>query len=175
MIERRLVLPHFDYRDSYLEALQEFHAEGLNLEWDQAELTQDFGRLLQFLENVSHGIALPDGDTVPWTQYWFVELETKMYIGRLNIRHYLSEDLKLHGGHIGYQIRPSMRGKGYGREQLQQGLILAREQFGIQRALFTCDPDNHISRHMIEQTGGTPADDLSLNDDSEVRYWIDLF
>ena len=39
-------------------------------------------------------------------------------IGCIKIHHSLTDDLK-NGGHIAYGIRPSERGKGYGKEQLQ--------------------------------------------------------
>ena len=40
-------------------------------------------------------------------------------LGFLNLRLRLNDYLLENGGHIGYSIRPSQRGKGYGKEQLR--------------------------------------------------------
>src|SRR5689334_20701438 len=58
----------------------------------------------------SRGIGLTAG-RVPQTLYWLYVNDRPVGYGKL--RHCLNEHLKQHGGHIGYVIRPSERGKGY--------------------------------------------------------------
>lgn len=160
-----LVLPDPRFKESYLAALQEFHTEGRNLEWDLAELRHDFSQLLDRLEKNSRGIDLPPGH-VPSTQYWLVEGDE--YLGRASIRHRLSPELEKMGGNIGYEIRPSARGKGYGHQVFRDALRIAHSEFGIELALVTCDASNEASRRIIRAAGGILIYPLG----HELRFWV---
>ncbi len=86
----------------------------------------------------------------------------------------LSDRLLAGGGHIGYDIRPSARPRGYGRRILALTLQKARAR-GIARALVTCLVDNVASARIIEANGGVLQDVIH----SDVlggmmkRYWIE--
>ncbi|MFB9329432.1 GNAT family N-acetyltransferase [Paenibacillus aurantiacus] len=83
------------------------------------------------------------------------------------IRHRLNDQLKRHGGHIGYVIRPSLRGMGYGK--LMLGLLVQEaSKLGIEDALLTCNADNWASRKIIEHNDGR----LAGTDAGTCRYWI---
>ena len=90
-------------------------------------------------------------------------------LGFLHLRLRLNEHLLEKGGHIGYSIRPSERGKGYAKESLRQGLQVAKEK-NIHRALVTCSIKNPASRAVILANGGQLEDICSETE----RYWIDL-
>ena len=90
-------------------------------------------------------------------------------LGFLHLRLRLNGRLLEKGGHIGYSIRPSERGKGYAKESLRQGLQVAKEK-NIQRALVTCSTENPASRAVILANGGQLED---ICNETE-RYWIDL-
>lgn len=93
-------------------------------------------------------------------------------IGALSLRHYLSENLLKTGGHIGYGIRPSQRGKGYAPCMLALGLEKAKER-GIDRVLVTCDEDNPASARTIEACGGVLENREQGENGALVRrYWI---
>jgi predicted acetyltransferase len=163
----KLVEPSEKYKESYLTALLEFHLEARNLEWSIQELQQDFTILLHFLKRMQEGIGLPDGD-VPWTQYWLVE--GSQYLGRVNIRHTLSESLRRKGGNIGYQIRPSARGRGLGNRILELALPVAREKHGLRTILVTCHRMNIPSRKIILRCGGLLEEESTYLE--ELRFWI---
>ena len=56
-------------------------------------------------------------------------------------------------GHIGYDIRPSERRKGYGTAILSLTLAKARE-LGLREVIVTCDSDNVGSLRIIKKNGG---------------------
>jgi predicted acetyltransferase len=110
---------------------------------------------------------------VQQTTWWLVEGDT--YLGRISIRHALNDSLLFEGGNIGYDIRPSARGKGLGTLQLALALPKARE-IGLTRALLTCDWDNVRSARVIEANGGVFQDEVPVPGKTRInrRYWIDL-
>ena len=91
---------------------------------------------------------------VPETHLWWVERDE--YLGRLSIRHELTERLCEVNGHIGYVVRPSARRRGHATAMLAAALPRAAG-LGIDPALVTCAPDNYASRTVIERNGGIPA------------------
>ena len=90
-------------------------------------------------------------------------------LGFLNLRLRLNDYLLEKGGHIGYSIRPSERGKGYANESLRQGLQIAKEK-NIHRVLVTCSIKNPASQAVILANGGQLEDTRHETE----RYWIDL-
>ena len=113
------------------------------------------------------GINLPEG-WVPDIQLVAFSRD-RQAVGFLNLRLRLSDFLLEEGGHIGYSIRPSERGKGYAKESLRQGLQVAKGK-NIKRALVTCSTENPASRAVILANGGVYED---VRNGTE-RYWIDL-
>ena len=95
--------------------------------------------------------------------------EAGQALGFLNLRLRLNDYLLEKGGHIGYSIRPSERGKGYAKESLHQGLQVAKDK-NIHRVLVTCNIKNPASRAVILANGGQLED---IRHETE-RYWIDL-
>ena len=145
-----LSLPTAVVRDSFLAAVDEFE-EAQEWSADEAnEARSDFDGYIERLKNRAHGEDLPEG-YVPESIFWLIESNT--YIGRISVRHQLTEKLKNFGGTIGYAIRPSERRKGYGKKLLALGLHKAAE-LGINEVILTCDETNVGSRRIIEANGG---------------------
>ena len=113
------------------------------------------------------GINLPEG-WVPDIQLVAFSIDGQA-VGFLNIRLCLNDFLLEEGGHIGYSIRPSKRGKGYAKEALRQGLQVAKGK-NIKKALVTCSTENPASRAVILANGGELED---VRNGTE-RYWIDV-
>ena len=113
------------------------------------------------------GLNIPE-NWVPAIQLVSLD-EAGHALGFLNLRLRLNDYLLEKGGHIGYSIRPSERGKGYAKESLRQGLQVAKDK-NIHRALVTCSIKNPASRAVILANGGQLED---IRHETE-RYWIDL-
>ncbi len=72
---------------------------------------EQFPGFLRKERDSSEGINL-DKSRVPQTIYWLTADGKPVGFGKL--RHYLNDSLRRYGGHIGYAIRPSERGKATG-------------------------------------------------------------
>lgn len=157
MFDSILVKPSIKCMDSYIAACREYAEAGLN-EYDgfhkENPNPECIKKLLIQYENESRGIGLPEG-WVPSSVFWLVN--NNEYIGSGNIRHALTEPLKKFGGHIGYEIRPSKWGQGYGTLQLKL-LLVEAIKLGIKSALLTCSADNVASARVIEKNGGLLID-----------------
>ena len=167
-----LVVPDGRFCDSYRGLVAEFKAAGEKLiPFVLAFDDSDFDAMLARLEECSRGIGLPDG-FVPHSTFWLLEDDTHV-VGVSNIRHRLTPSLLREGGHIGYGIRPSVRGRRLGIEILRRSLQRARE-IGIRDVLVTCGADNVGSARVIRRNGGVLESEAFLPERNEIvqRYWI---
>lgn len=165
----RLVSPSREAHASFLEALTEDHAEGRHLELP-ADLLADPGEFARYVAALRAGVERPgepdfyladlrgEAPPVPWpdgyvpqSTYWWAAGDE--YLGRLSIRHRLTPHLRVEGGHIGYEVRPSARGQGHATAMLAAALPLAAA-LGIEHALLDPDASNLASRRVIEKNGG---------------------
>ena len=116
--------------------------------------------------------SIPDPGQVPATVF-FLQDETGRILGAIDIRHQLNDYLLSYGGHIGYGIRPSFRGRGLAAQMLFMALPIAKA-LGIDRALIVCDKDNPASSKTILRCGGMLEDERFENGKAVQRYWIQL-
>lgn len=133
--------------------------------WDAENF--DYEEWLESNRDMEMGLGIPEG-WVPAVQLVAFARDGQA-VGFLNFRLRLSAYLLEEGGHIGYSIRPSERGKGYAKEALRQGLQVAKEK-NIKRALVTCSTENPASRAVILANGGQFED---VRNGTE-RYWIEV-
>jgi predicted acetyltransferase len=145
----------------------EFAAHG-----DERYVSQcvDFAAYLRSSTAESMGEGIAPG-RVPQSTFWLVD--DGRVIGVCRLRHRLTPDLAWEGGHIGYDIRPSARRRGFGTELLALTLERAAAM-GLDAVLVTCDADNIGSVRVIENNGGRLARELaSKARDTTIRqYWI---
>jgi predicted acetyltransferase len=168
-----LAVPGYRYRESVIEAVAEYFAEGYVPTRIELIAERGFDAFLAALREMDDpGKVTPE--YVRQSTFWLVEGDT--YHGRLSLRHELNEALRQHGGNIGYDIRPSSRRRGLGTIQLALGLDKARE-IGLERVLLTCDDDNFPSIRIIEVNGGVLEDVIDTLGEPgrrSRRYWIEL-
>lgn len=131
---------------------------------------ESWERYVARLEEVRHGIELAPNRVA--ATFLVGEVDGHI-IGRVSIRHELTEFLALYGGHIGYAVRPAYRRRGYATALLRHGLIVAHD-LGIERALVTCDVDNEASERTIISCGGVLENIVEMPDGAgkRARYWI---
>lgn len=98
-------------------------------------------------------IQVPNEERVPARTYFLVRESDSRIIGMINIRLALNERLSHYGGHIGYSIRPTERGKGYNNINLYLGLKVCRK-YGIERIFMDADLENPASWKTMEAFGG---------------------
>ncbi|WP_099361519.1 GNAT family N-acetyltransferase [Fredinandcohnia onubensis] len=168
-----LIRPSLDYQSEYLSFYDEWKESQENMvPWVISKDPSNFQDMLQSLFDAEKGENLPE-NWVPDSTFWLVG-ENKNVIGAVNIRHQLTETLFNSGGHIGYGIRPSERGKGYATKLLALSLEKAKD-LGIQKALVVCDEDNIGSLKTIVNNGGVPDTDFIEEDGNVIkRFWIEL-
>ncbi len=163
-----LVRPSIAYRDSYLTALREFQTEGRNLWLDYEATASDFASFVQRNLDRSDPTRMPAGD-VPASVFWLVE--GNEFVGRVTIRHRLNDQLRQYGGHIGFEIRPSHRRRGYGTTALRLALLEAG-RWELQRVSVMCDAENIGSRLVIERNDGEFESEAPWEGHVVRRYWI---
>lgn len=113
-----------------------------------------------------------DGDLVPDSTFFCLDTERNIFVGAVNIRHYLNEKLLHDGGHIGDGVRLSERGKGYGTQMLALALREC-DRLGIRRVLMCCDWDNVASARTIQKNGGILENEIDDDGVPVQRYWIE--
>jgi predicted acetyltransferase len=175
----RLEPPSVEHKASFIQAVREFQSEphplnsggmGRYEDVGAEDLEANFGSFLQELDDFVLGRNLEPG-WVPQSTFWLID--DREYIGRATVRHSLNEHLMRVGGHIGYEIRPAKRRRGYGKLILRLALQEARA-LGIGPVLVTCDSTNAPSRRIIEANGGRLENELAQEDGkpAKQRFWI---
>jgi len=113
-------------------------------------------------------------DTPATTYFMFRESDNKI-IGSIQLRYHLTEELLKDGGNIGYGIRPSERGRGYGTKQLSLILPKAKE-LGLSKIMISCSKDNRASAQVAIANGGILAGEGFDEDEGKITeiYWINI-
>jgi predicted acetyltransferase len=175
-IPLKLTEPAGTHRAEFLKMVMDYQAAGENRYQLLLEMLQaDFDGYVRHLHQMARGVGLKPG-WVPYSVFWSVSPGLPLIVGELHIRHWLVPSLEKEGGHIGYTIAPSLRGKGLGTQQLALGLEKARTLLDMDRVLVTCDTDNLASARVIQKNGGVlESEGISDYSGKPVsRYWIDL-
>jgi len=169
----RLIEPTMKLKAEFLAMVEEHIAAGDHKMWQFDQAVEDFTQYVQDRLDWKEGTNLPVG-WIPVSAFWLVR-NNNVILGTSRLRHKLTDHLRNIGGHIGYNIRPSERRKGYGTLILKLTLQKARE-LGLRRVLITCDEDNVASIKIIERNGGELKDVYVSKELKQPtrRYWIKL-
>jgi predicted acetyltransferase/predicted GNAT family acetyltransferase len=163
----RLVSPRARLREAFIEMAEEFAAGGDDR---YAPARRDFSAYLALGRRLATDGGLP-ADRVAMDEFWLVEGDR--LLGGTRLRHRLIPVLELDGGHIGYDIRPSARRRGFGHAILALSIQRARA-IGIDRVLLTCETTNPGSARIIERAGGVriPNSISARTGNEMMRFWI---
>ncbi|ERJ11305.1 GNAT family N-acetyltransferase [Haloplasma contractile] len=121
-----------------------------------------FQEYLNDLYNLSEGINLLKGDVTTST-YWMIS--KKEVVGVVRIRH---QDVDC-AGHIGYDISPTYRNKGYGYQILKLALKKSIE-VGIDEVILTCNINNTVSKKIIEKNNGKLLGTIFDEEENDYLY-----
>ncbi|HEX8456136.1 MAG TPA: GNAT family N-acetyltransferase [Pyrinomonadaceae bacterium] len=164
-----LVEPSEELKSELLAMAEEYRAAG---DGRYDEVLEDADAYMRSVERYARGVGLPPGHV---SSHTFFLVHRGRVVGRSSLRHRLTPALELEGGHIGYDIRPSARQRGYGTRILALTLERARG-LGLKRVLLTCDTDNTASARIIETNGGRLSGHaVSQRAGRPIsQYWIEL-
>ena len=167
----KLVKLSEEYRHQLFEMMDEWINSSDTSETPYAIFKNDYHDFEHYLNNLE--IKEPIDGKVPDSTFFALDVERNIFVGAINIRHYLNEKLLLNGGHIGDGIRPSERRKGFATEMIALGLEECKK-LGIDRVLMVCDKDNIGSKKSIINNGGILENEIEIDGTIEQRYWIEL-
>lgn len=157
------------YLASYMEAYDEFQEKGVKTYGLTDARSCD---IFEKFENYRLERNLKP-DRVGSDSYWMVDDEKDYFIGEVHIRHRLNDALRMIGGHIGYAIRYSEWGKGYGTEMLRLALEKAKAR-GLSEVLITCNDNNIGSARVMEKNGCVYAGKVEVDGVLIRHYWKTL-
>ena len=165
----RLVTLTEEYKEQLIEMMDEWCATGEKIV-PYAIRKNDYHDFQYYLENLD--ITEEVDGKVPDTTFCCLDVDRNIFVGAVNIRHYLTEEMLVNAGHIGDGIRPSERRKGYATAMIGLALEEAKK-LGIDRVLMCCDKENIASAKSIVNNGGILENEVVVNGVTEQRYWIE--
>jgi len=158
-----------EYREQLTEMMDEWTAADEKIV-PYAIRKNDYHDFEYYLEHLERKKEV-DGK-VPNSTFFCLDIDRNIFVGAVNIRHYLTEELLVNAGHIGDGIRPSERRKGYATAMIGLALKEAKK-LGIDRVLMCCDKENIGSAKSIMNNGGILENEVVVDGVIEQRYWIE--
>ena len=159
-----------EYKRHLNEMMEEWYATGENI-IPYVIRRNDYKDFEYYMDNLE--VKEGTENLVPDSTYFCLDEERDIFVGAVNIRHYLNEALLRDGGHIGDGVRPSERRKGIATKMIGLALDECRK-LGIDRVLMVCDKDNIGSAKSIINNGGVLENEIIDGEVIEQRYWIEL-
>ncbi|MGN1128867.1 MAG: GNAT family N-acetyltransferase [Candidatus Flemingiibacterium sp.] len=159
-----------EYKSQLTDMMDEWTASGETIV-PYSIRKNDYHNFDEYLSGLNESKPAPG--KVPDSTFFCLDEERNIFVGAVNIRHYLNEGLLRTGGHIGDGVRPSERRKGVATAMIGLALEECRK-LGIERVLMTCDDGNIGSAKSIINNGGILENRLESDGTLVRRYWIDL-
>lgn len=165
-----LVTPGLRWAADYRAALREAYERGEVVPWDPEHDGTDEA-MEAAIGQMALGIWGPEATEPTQLLRWWVDGEE--YLARISLRYLDLRETQpeRYAGHgdIGYDVRPSARGRGVATDMLVAMLALARDR-GYPDVLITCDTFNIASRRVLEKAGGTFIDEFDDAGELVLRY-----
>lgn len=156
VIQMKFIFPNQAYEEKAKDFIDEFnrlHSEingsgGL----DRYLLDSSYS---EWLKKVLADIDLANIEPgrVPALTYFYVREDDDKIVGMINIRLALNDFLRSEGGHIGYCIRPTERGRHYATNMLKEAVNFCKI-IGLNELILSCDKTNPASAGVIKNCGG---------------------
>lgn len=165
-MELKLVKLTDAYKEQLFEMMDEWQGAGEKIIPSAIRKTDyhDFDNYVAAIEEIDNSI-------VPNSTFFCLDTERNIFVGAVNIRHYLNESLLLNGGHIGDGVRPSERRKGIATRMIALALQECKK-LGIDKVLMVCNKKNIGSAKSIINNGGILENEVIVENGVEQRYWI---
>jgi len=167
-----LVEPQERYKEGFEKMVEEYRAFG---EKDYFDMYKDaLSNFKGYVQKLNDNIKECDG-WVPTCTFWLTNMNDEI-LGVVRIRTSLdNEFVRKFAGHIGYDISPLSRKRGYGIILLKLALEKA-VMINLDKVLITCDDDNIASKKIIENNGGIFESKILKDENNKQlrRYWITL-
>jgi len=176
MDEIKLIKPTIEYADDIMQLRQEIidandpdaFAGCGNLE--ECKTAQEWIDRITVMENPE---TCPEG-RVSSNMFIAVRVSDNKIVGVIDLRHHLGNPvLREWGGHFGYIVRPSERGKGYAKEMVRQNLIKCKE-LGLHKVMITCNRNNIASERTILANGGVFENEVLVDGEYTKRFWVTI-
>ncbi len=164
-----------DYKEQLFDMLTEWREDIMENHTDMSPWkiwANDFHDFDHYMENLDTREEMENG-WVPDTTLFCLDRDRNIFVGAVNIRHNLNDDLLKTGGHIGDGIRPSERRKGYATAMIALALEECKK-LGISKVLICCDKDNVGSAKSIIRNGGVLENEVEEDGSIVQRYWIQI-
>ena len=164
-----------EYKKQLFEMLEEWKEDIIVNHTDMSPWkiwANDFHDFDHYLNNLDTAEEAQNG-WVPDTTLFCLDKDRNIFVGAVNIRHYLNDALRKTGGHIGDGIRPSERRKGYATAMIALALEECKK-LGIHKVLMCCDKENIGSAKSIIKNGGILENEVEAEGHIEQRSWIQL-
>ncbi|MDE7131110.1 MAG: GNAT family N-acetyltransferase [Lachnospiraceae bacterium] len=156
------------YKQQLFDMLDEWYSAGEEIV-PYAITKTDYHDFEKYCSGLEVKEELPN--LVPDSTFFCLDEERNIFVGAINIRHYLNERLLLNGGHIGDGVRPSERRKGIATQMIHLALPECK-RLGIENVLMVCDKENIGSAKSIIKNGGVLENEINVDGVIEQRYWI---
>lgn len=158
-----LVKPDIKYKKNFEKYVIAYKEAGETYYFNMyKQALENFDGYLKYLNNWLKGIDLEAG-FVTTSTFWMIDNDE--VVGVTRVRHEEVEG----AGHIGYDIAPIYRKKGYGTKILKLALKEA-EKIGIKDVIVTCNVENAASRKIIEKNKGELLGTVFDEEENENLY-----